>query len=427
MKRIILNSKFNFCSKIQLLETLHPDRTQEITHKLLNKDYKYFIDKSYSKDSSYETVLSELKSFKSSFAHDKESKLNRELIVKSNEAITVLAYHNRDIRDHHNFSSRVSENEVYKVYKAFTKSIKDLKVEQSSDSNSNETPQNGKVLYSNNKKICYVTNNKFFNLAAYSGLAFTAVNLLPILSPFTIPIVLLSAYTSFNFHNIFPQIANVAKKIVFFQHDQTFEIELVDGRKILMRRNCIDITNNGKLFVVTDGRINVYLPVEDSHGEYNIFSQLMNPKLKDNSVDSILLKNGKMIDLTCNTTTVPESALDNVVRDKILRGQISDIDKLKHEEYYIKTLKISDSDVNDYIKRASSKLNILEQQDVEHFFETIGISQEQSKEIILYANRKYHISKLNHLKFLSKEELKDLCSSTDIKDSQYEQILNKLK
>ena len=425
MKRIILNSKFNFCSKIQLLETLHPDRTQDITHKLLNKDYKYFIDKSFSKDNSYESVLSELKSFKSSFAHDKESKLNRELIIKSNEAITVLAYHNRNIRDHDNFSSKVSENEVYKVYKAFTRNLKHLGKEDLNETK--EITQNGKLLYSNNNKFCYATKNKFVNLAIYSGLAIGTVNIFPLLTPLTIPIVLLSAFASFNFHNIFPKIANVAKTIVFFEHGQTFEIELVDGRKIIMRRNCIDITNNGKLFVVTDGRINVYLPVEESYGEYNIFSQLMNPKLKDNTVDSILLKKGKMIDLTCNTTTNPDSFLDNIVRDKILKNQISNIDKLKHEEYYIKSLEISDNHVNDYIKTASNQLKNLETQEFEHFFESIGISQDKSKEITLFAKRKYYISKSNHLKYLSKEELKDLCLSTNLTDSEYESILNKLK
>jgi NAD-dependent DNA ligase len=82
----------NFCSKIQLLETLHPDKTQEMTKKLLNKDYNYFVDKSFTKDSSYDSVLSELKSFKSSFAHDKESKLNRELIVKSNVELEDVGF-----------------------------------------------------------------------------------------------------------------------------------------------------------------------------------------------------------------------------------------------------------------------------------------------------------------------------------------------
>lgn len=57
-------------------------------------------------------------------SHDIENKLNRELILRGNEALEFINLYNRSLDDHENFTSKIGEKDIYNVYYEMTKDFK---------------------------------------------------------------------------------------------------------------------------------------------------------------------------------------------------------------------------------------------------------------------------------------------------------------
>lgn len=87
---------------------------------------------------------------KNNLAHNKENKLNRELIIKTVQTIDILSNQNRTNEDHQNHTTEITEENVYRVYQTSSKdfSIKAQNTQallKSSSTNSRYLYQSAKV------------------------------------------------------------------------------------------------------------------------------------------------------------------------------------------------------------------------------------------------------------------------------------------
>jgi len=394
------------------LQTQHPEKTNVLVKRLLNKEYNKFINESEYKNN-YENTLSDLKSIQSSFSHDKESKLNRQIIFNSNQALQLIAYHHRSLEDHKNYSLKISELEMYKVYEAMISSFKEKLIK---DDETN-------LIYKNNNFNPIIKRILFSFIPFSLGIALKC-SLSVIFGVYTVPFILSLTFGFYKLLNQNPTEINQIKSIKYLSNDNIFEIELFSlfKEKIYLKRNMIDITSSEHFYKITDGIRNFYLPKHNSEGNYRLINNIMNPKLIDKNVDLILLSNKNNIDFSCNITSKPYLAIDTFIRKEIIKNQI-EFEKLSHEEIYLKSLELSDNNVKEFLIRKDD--NLKECETFEKYFEEI-IGFNKSKDISNLLIKKFYYSNVNQLKYLNDEELKEITIHLNLSLEDIEKIKKKI-
>jgi hypothetical protein len=109
-------------SQIKFIKSTRLFSTCETKSNLLSGNYNYFV--AQSDKNGFSSTISSLNDFKVNLKKDLENKLNRELVLKTNEALETLKLHNRTVSDHTNLSGNISQNEVYNIYQTLAKDFK---------------------------------------------------------------------------------------------------------------------------------------------------------------------------------------------------------------------------------------------------------------------------------------------------------------
>ena len=106
---------------------------EKIKKLLLSGRYDQFLKENYA------DALNNLKTLKSSVGHKKENKIDRELLLRINEALEYISFHNRTKEDHDNLSGLINEQSTFKIYnsvkKLFNNNDKDILVNHSTKNN----------------------------------------------------------------------------------------------------------------------------------------------------------------------------------------------------------------------------------------------------------------------------------------------------
>lgn len=102
-----------------------------------------------SKSKGYVELISDLKSLKNSLAHNKENKYNRELILKTSQAINILANQQKTNEDHENYTTEITEENTYRVYQTSTKDFAGNA--QNTDALIKSSSANARYLYQSSK------------------------------------------------------------------------------------------------------------------------------------------------------------------------------------------------------------------------------------------------------------------------------------
>lgn len=397
------------------LQTQHPEKTNTLVKTLLNKEYNKFINEAEYKNN-YEITLSNLKSIQTSFSHDKESKLNRQIIFNSNEALRIVAYHHRTLLDHKNYSLKISESEIYNVYKSMIFSYKDKKKE--------EFKKNLNLIYRNNNFNPIISNSLFASIPILAGLFFKhSFSLL--FGIYSIPLIFFTSIGIFQSLNEKIQI----KSINYFPNEKIIELELFSifgDEKVIFKRNMVDITSSDYSYKITDGIRNFYISKYNSEGDFRLLNHLMNPKLIDKNVEDILLSDKNHIDFSCDITSQPNVAIDSFIRKEIIKNN-DNFEKLSHEEIYLKSLEISDRNVKEYLTSRKESLNKEFESFEKYFEEKIGLSIQKSIEITNLLIKKFYYSSISQLKFLNDEELKEISIILNLTSDDIEKIKLKIK
>lgn len=152
---IVHNLKFTFRSSktfsslnnIDLIASDNSSTNFDAMKKLLiSGKYESLLKQNYSE------ALNNLKSLKSSISHKKENKIDRELLLRINEALEFISFHNRTNEDHKNLSGIINEQSTYKVYN----SVKKLFNINNKDILINHSTKDNRLVYFYNSIVSYI-------------------------------------------------------------------------------------------------------------------------------------------------------------------------------------------------------------------------------------------------------------------------------
>jgi hypothetical protein len=175
--------------------------------------------------------------------------------------------------------------------------------------------------------------------------------------------------------------------------------------------------NDIKYYTLTSGLNKYVLPCTlDEKVDQRLMNQIFSNRLNDSSVESILVRNGKQINFSCDFTKYYKTSEDMLVRKKMLSRE-----SFTHEEL----LSLSDSEVRRYKEILVREMNVKHEQSVESvdsFLGEIGKKEELEKLLV----KKYHVSKVSHLKALN-SEIKSACDSLKINEKERDDLLSRMR
>lgn len=224
----------------------------------------------------------------------------------------------------------------------------------------------------------------------------------------SLPLVALGSYYAFRSVD-----KNAVKSLSFDESSEKFEIIFSDvfSRKFTFKRGDFAIERRADQYLLKGLKDTYILPTNDEgvNIDHRLLNQLLSPKLEDKALESILIRDSKLVNLVCPYSRLPGNSLDLIAREKIVAQEHS-FEKLTQAEINIKILSVPDIQVKDYIKSLSSHVETLpnnELRQVEELFAKSGL-EGKAAEVTKFLHQKYFVTKLRHLKGLIGYELREL-------------------
>ena len=375
------------------------------------------------------SVVDKLKSIESQISHDKENKLNRELLLRGEEALEVLNLHYRSLDDHANFSARIEEKDVMKVYYSMTNDLKNQ--------------------VCNIQKLCSLstlTERKVFSnrkipshLKTLGGVSLVSAALI---KKFSMHIsVLFGSYAPFAvFAGIFA-LANKSannkindsfyvKSIIYNQLDSSVAIDFYSKtfkvERSIYNISDIKVENNASNIILNAGNLKFYVDVlnNDANLDLKLLNSIFN-KERDLLVESVLVNNGKFLNFACPYTSNPNVALDLLLRDSYLKLKGKD-DSPKYEEDF---MSISDKNLQSFREKTLSQIQASESGDnlsfVEETLKNNGL--EKAREATEFLNRTFLVENSRQLKSLGDYEIAQLAKNLGIHNLEVEALARKIR
>lgn len=228
------------------------------------------------------------------------------------------------------------------------------------------------------------------------------------LGSLSLPLVALGSYYSFRTVD-----KNVVKSLSYDNSSEKFEIVLSDivPRKVIFKRGDYSIERRINHYLLKGLKDTFVLPTNEEGVaiDHRLLNQLLSPKFEDKALESILIRDSKLVNLACPFSRLPGNSLDLIAREKIVSQEHS-FDKLTQAEINIKILSVPDTQVKDYINSLSSHIDVLpsnELRQVEEVFIKSGL-EGKAAEITKFIHKNFFVTKIRHLKGLVGFELKEL-------------------
>lgn len=223
-----------------------------------------------------------------------------------------------------------------------------------------------------------------------------------------LPLVAFGAYYAFKSVD-----KNVVKSLSYDESSDKFEVTFSDiiSRKVSFKRGDFAIERRTNEYHLKGLKDTYILPTNQDgvDVDHKLLNQLFSPKFEDKALESILIRNSKLVNLNCPFSRLPGNSLDLLAREKIVAQEHS-FDKLTQSEINIKILSVQDSQVTDFIKSLNSHVETLpsnEFRQIEELFAKVGL-ENKAGDITKFIHQKYFVSKLRHLKGLVGYELKEI-------------------
>mmetsp|Transcript_21231 Transcript_21231/g.22016 ORF Transcript_21231/g.22016 Transcript_21231/m.22016 type:complete len:453 (-) Transcript_21231:95-1453(-) len=427
-------------SLVQQIDSYPPEKINSIKQSLISKNYNYFLDESNIRG--LDQVVSELKALQSNLSHQKEKKIDRELILRSNEAIEVLSLYNRSVEDHSNFSASINENNIYKVYNTMIKTLPD----ETSDVNKLIllSSTNNRVIYQNNNSFSNKSYLRFFGKTLATGILIKKFNIeIAILLGKFGPLTLFSGLTYFYYQHLAKSIGssgNLVKKLVYKNLTKTIEVDYITSictngnasfelGELNLQYVSADPNTTTGYYLLYNNTHKFVLPIENSNTLFDrkLLVELFNLRSRDSLVEYALISNKFLINLNCPFTRNPNNTIDTLLREKIL-SENENIHKLSSEDLQFKLLSIHDNEVEEYREKLLTELRNSEEKnisDIKYILQKVGI--EKSSEAASFLIENLNVSSFEHLKNISEFELKTLSKYLSLSAEEEEKLYEKIK
>lgn len=221
----------------------------------------------------------------------------------------------------------------------------------------------------------------------------------------------------------------VVKELIYNKDTLEITIHLSGfSNPVTLRVGSFAIKDCGDAYTIISGLPDKYVLFKNSTLlNRKLVEYLGNLKFQDRDVESLLLKNGRLINFSCPFVGFPPETLDLAARRQILSEQES-LENLSPSEIHRKMLDIPDANVNDYILTVQSRLDGNESDqisEVRDFLSQILASEKVSEALDLLTS-KYHVKKLGHLKGFKGVEFDLAVKSLDLTDTEVTQLRERI-
>ena len=213
-------------------------------------------------------------------------------------------------------------------------------------------------------------------------------------------------------------------------HQRTDTLKRSD---LLLRYVSNDSYSSSNYYVLTDVT-NRYIIHENESNKIDrrLLNQLFTENTsRDSNVDSILIKNSKIINVFCPYSNNSNTTLEHLTRVSILNSNHSNFSNhnLSNKELVEQYNSITDSEVESHISNITndSELNSSSNNsyfDLELFLESQGISKH--KDLLAVLNASYYVRNISNLRSLSRNEIRNACSSVFVEGEEVDALIQKL-
>lgn len=186
-------------------------------------------------------------------------------------------------------------------------------------------------------------------------------------------------------------------------------------------------TNNKEYFIIRTIDNSFLLPVDPLRSQIDsvLLKEIFRPEKDPLFYSAVIAKNKGFI-LDCPYTSNPNSSLDLLLRESLLKEKDPDFDKLTQVEIKEKLLNITDKEVELHKEKLS---NIIHKDygldKIESTLSSIGILK--AKEAAKFLNEEFLVESLSHLKHLGDYELNCLAKHIDLSANELSNLISNLK
>ena len=186
-------------------------------------------------------------------------------------------------------------------------------------------------------------------------------------------------------------------------------------------------TNNKEYFIIRTIDNSFLLPVDPVRSQIDsvLLKEIFRTENDPLFYSAVIAKNKGFI-LDCPYTSNPNSSLDILLRESLLKEKEPDFDKLSKVEIKEKLLNITDNEVELH----KEKLSNITHKDygldkIESTLSSFGILK--AKEATKFLNEEFLVESLSHLKHLGDYELNCLAKHIDLSSNEISNLISNLK